>query len=87
MVVLVGGASEHALDLLAGLDCEDVLEVEDGLLPVGVLLVSAIFRMPMLITNLGVRSGAELYWLVALGESNIEPAQESVNVCELVPSG
>jgi hypothetical protein len=33
-VVLVGGAREHALDLLAGLDGENVLEVENGLLPV-----------------------------------------------------
>jgi hypothetical protein len=65
VVVLVGGASEHALDLLAGLDCEDVLEVEDGLLPVGVL---------------GVGTGGELDGLVAGGELDVEPRDHGVDV-------
>lgn len=65
MVVLVGGAGEHALDLLAGLDGEDVLEVEDGLLPVGVL---------------GVGTGGELDGLVAGGELDVEPRDHGVDV-------
>ena len=64
MVVLVGGAGEHALDLLAGLDGEDVLEVEDGLLPVGVLCVGA---------------GGELDGLVAAGKLDIEPGDQGVD--------
>lgn len=65
VVVLVGGTGEHALDLLAGLDGEDVLEVEDGLLPVGVL---------------GVGTGGELDGLVAGGELDVEPRDHGVDV-------
>jgi hypothetical protein len=64
-VVLVGSAREHALDLLAGLDGEDVLEVEDGLLPVCVL---------------GVGTGGELDGLVAGGELDVEPRDHGVDV-------
>lgn len=64
-VVVVGGAGELALDLLAGLDGQDVLEVEDGLLPVGVL---------------GVRAGGEADGLVAGGELDVEPRDHGVDV-------
>jgi hypothetical protein len=65
VVVLVRGAGKHALDLLAGLDGEDVLEVEDGLLPVCVL---------------GVGTGGELDGLVAGGELDVEPRDHGVDV-------
>ena len=64
-VVVVGRANELTLDLLAGLDSEDVLEVEDGLLPVGVL---------------GVRAGGEADGLVASGELDVEPRDHGVDV-------
>jgi hypothetical protein len=64
-VVVVGRAGELALDLLTGLDGEDVLEVEDGLLPVGVL---------------GVRASGELDGLVAGGELDVEPRDHGVDV-------
>lgn len=64
-VVVVGSAGELALDLLAGLDGEDVLEVEDGLLPVGVL---------------SVRAGGEADRLVAGGELDVEPRDHGVDV-------
>lgn len=64
-IVLVRLASELALDLLASLDGEDVLEVEDGLLPVGVL---------------GVRTGGEAHRLVAGRELDVEPRDHGVDV-------
>jgi hypothetical protein len=64
-VVLVGGAREHALDLLAGLDGENVLEVENGLLPVCVF---------------GVGTGGELDGLVAGGELDVKPRDHGVDV-------
>lgn len=64
-VVVVGSACELTLDLLAGLDGEDVLEVEDGLLPVGVL---------------GVRASGEADGLVAGGELDVEPRDHGVDV-------
>ena len=64
-VVVVGSACELTLDLLASLDGEDVLEVEDGLLPVGVL---------------GVRASGEADGLVAGGELDVEPRDHGVNV-------
>ena len=64
-VAIVGLAEKSTVELLAGLDGEVVVEVEDGLLPVGVLCVGA---------------GAELDGLVAGGEFNVEPGDQSVNV-------
>ena len=64
-VVVVRRADELTVDLLAGLDGEDVLEVEDGLLPVGVL---------------GVGTGGELDGLVAGGELDVEPRDHGVDV-------
>ena len=64
-VVFVGSACELTLDLLAGLDGEDILEVEDSLLPVGVL---------------GVRASGEADGLVAGGELDVEPRDQGVNV-------
>ena len=37
-------------------------------------------NQPSQTTNLGVGTGAELYWLVAHRERDVEPAQEGVNV-------
>ena len=65
VVVLVRSASEHALDLLASLNSKNILEVEDGLLPVGVL---------------GVRAGGEADGLVAGGELDVEPRDHGVDV-------
>jgi len=64
-VAVVGLAEKSSVELLAGLDGEVVVEVEDGLLPVGVLCVGA---------------GAELDGLVAGGELNVEPGDQSVDV-------
>jgi hypothetical protein len=64
-VVVVRRACELTVDLLAGLDGEDVLEVEDGLLPVGVL---------------GVRASGEADGLVAGGELDVEPRDHGVDV-------
>ena len=64
-VAVVGLAEQGTVELLAGLDGEVVVEVEDGLLPVGVLCVGA---------------GAELDGLVAGGELNVEPGDQSVDV-------
>lgn len=64
-VVPVGLAGELTLDLLAGLNGENVLEVEDGLLPVGVL---------------GVGTGGEADGLVAGGELDVEPCDHGVDV-------
>lgn len=63
-VLVVGPDVELALDLLAVLDGEDVLDVEDGLLPVGVL---------------GVGAGGEADGLVASGEVDVEPRDEGVD--------
>lgn len=64
-VAVVGLAEQGTVELLAGLDGEVVVEVEDGLLPVSVLCVGA---------------GAELDGLVAGGEFNVEPGDQSVDV-------
>lgn len=64
-VAVVGLAEKSSVELLAGLDGEVVVEVEDGLLPVGVLCVGA---------------GAELDGLVAGGEFDVEPGDQSVDV-------
>lgn len=64
-VLLAGLAVESADDLLAGLDGQDVLEVEDGLLPVCVL---------------GVWACGELDWLVAGGKLDVEPGDQGVHV-------
>jgi len=64
-VVVVRRACELTLNLLAGLDGEDVLEVEDGLLPVGVL---------------GVGASGEADGLVAGGEFDVEPRDHGVDV-------
>lgn len=63
-VLVVGLDVELALDLLAVLHGEDVLDVEDGLFPVGVL---------------GVRAGGEADGLVAGGEVDVEPGNEGVD--------
>lgn len=65
LVLLVGAVVERALHLLTLLDGEDVLEVEDGLLPVGVL---------------GVGAGREADGRVAVGEFNVEPGDKGVDV-------
>lgn len=64
LVLIVGLVLKDALDLLALLDGEDVLEVEYGLLPVGVL---------------GVRAGGEADGLVTGGEIDIEPGDQGVH--------
>lgn len=56
---------DRALDLLAALDREDILEVEDGLLPVGVL---------------GMWPSGEADGLMAGGEVNVEPCDEGMDV-------
>ena len=63
-VLFVGAVVERALDLLALLDGQDVLEVEDSLLPVGVL---------------GMGTGREADRLVAGGELDIKPGHEGVD--------
>lgn len=63
-VLVVGADVELALDLLALGDGEDVLEVEDGLLPVRVL---------------GVGAGREADGLVAGREVNVEPGDQGVD--------
>lgn len=64
-VAVVGLAEKSTVELLASLDGQVVVEVEDGLLPVSVLCVGA---------------GAELDGLVAGGELNVEPGDQSVDV-------
>ena len=64
-VALVWSAAERAGHVLAGLDGQDIGEVEDSLLPVRVL---------------GVGSGAESHGLVAGGKLNVEPGDEGVDV-------
>jgi hypothetical protein len=54
-----------SLNLLSGLDGQNIREVEHGLLPVGVLCVW---------------SGAESDGLVACGEFDVEPGDEGVDV-------
>lgn len=63
-VLGVGLDLQDARDLLARLDGEHVLEVEDGLLPVGVLCV---------------RAGGEADRLVAGREVDVEPGDEGVD--------
>ena len=63
-VLGVGLDLKIALDRLAFLDSEDVLEVEDGLLPVSVLCV---------------RASREANGLVAGGKVNVKPRDESVD--------
>jgi hypothetical protein len=63
-VLLVGLDGQGAGDFLALLDGEDVLEVEDGLLPVRVL---------------GVGTGREADGLVGGGELNVEPRDNGVD--------
>lgn len=64
-VPLVGPAVELDAHLLAGLDGDGILEVEDGLLPVCVLCVWA---------------SRELDGLVAGAELDVEPGDQSVDV-------
>lgn len=64
-VLVVRSASQLALDVLAGLDGQDVCEVEDCLLPVGVFCVG---------------SGAESHGLVAGRELDVEPGNQGVDV-------
>lgn len=63
-VLAVRPVVERALDLLALLDGEDLVEVEDGLLPVGVL---------------GVGAGGEADGLVAGRELDVEPGDHGVD--------
>lgn len=63
-VLVVGLDVELALDLLAVLYGEDVLDVEDGLFPVGVL---------------GVRASGEADGLVAGGEVDVEPGDKGMD--------
>jgi len=63
-VLVIGLDEELAGDLLTLLDGEDVLEVEDGLLPVGVL---------------GVGAGREADRLVARGEVDVKPRDQGVD--------
>lgn len=64
VVLLAWSCVELTFDGLAFFDCEDILQVEDCLFPVGVF---------------GVRAGGEADRLVALGEFNIEPCNDSVD--------
>jgi hypothetical protein len=64
-VSLVGLAEKSAVELLASLDGEVVVKVENGLLPVGVFCVGA---------------SRELDRLVAGREFNVEPSDNGVNV-------
>ena len=64
-VLLIWPAAQLASDVLASLNGEHICEVEDSLLPVSVLCV---------------RASAEADWLVAGGELDIEPRDESVDV-------
>lgn len=57
-VLVVGLDVEVERDLLTLLDGENIIKVEDGLLPVGIL---------------GVRTGREANGLVAGGEVDVEP--------------
>lgn len=63
-VLVVGLDLQVALDLLALVDGDDLVEVKDGLLPVGVLCV-------------GARGEAD--GLVAGGKLNVEPRHQRVN--------
>lgn len=64
-VSLVGLAKKGTVELLASLDSEVVVKVEDGLFPVGVLCV---------------RASRELDGLVAGREFNVEPGDQGVHV-------
>jgi hypothetical protein len=64
VVLFAGSRIEHACDGFAFLDCEHVLEVEDGLFPVRVLCV---------------RARGELDGLVASGELNVEPGNDGMD--------
>lgn len=63
-VLIVGLDVKLAVDLLAVLCGQDILDVENGLFPVSVL---------------GVRAGREADGLVAGGEVDVEPRNESVD--------
>lgn len=64
VVLLAGLILQHTSDSLAFLDRQDVLEVEDGLLPMCVLCVGP---------------GGEADGLVAGGEFNVEPGDDGVD--------
>lgn len=64
MVLLTRLVNDGAGDCLASLNSEDVLQVEDGLFPVGIF---------------GVGAGREADGLVASGELNVEPGDECVD--------
>lgn len=64
-VALIGLAVDSGVHLLASLDGDGILEVEDSLLPVGVLCV---------------RASAELDGLVASSKLNIEPGDKGMDV-------
>jgi len=64
-VLLIRLTAEATLDALAGLDGQNVRQVEDGLLPVRVLCV---------------RPCGELDWLVAGAELDVEPRYQGVHV-------
>lgn len=64
LVLVVGTVLDAASDSLVLLDGENVTQVEDGLLPVGVL---------------GMRTGGEANGLVACGELDVEPRNQSVD--------
>ena len=64
VVLLAGLVLQDTGDGLALLDCQDVLQVEDSLLPVCVLCV---------------RASGELDGLVAAGELDVEPCDQGVD--------
>jgi len=64
VVLLAGLVLEDTGDGLTLLDCQHILQVEDGLLPVSVLCVG---------------SGGELDGLVAAGELDVEPCNQGVD--------
>lgn len=69
-VALVRSATNGSTNLFASLDSDSLGCIENSLLPVSVL---------------GVRSGGKSYGLVAMGEGDVEPSNESMDV--IVTSG